>query len=115
MKMYKQVIIIRKDLDLGKGKLVAQGAHASIGALRKVSEDVIVEWEASGSKKIVLRANDMKELKQIENELKKAKVDYFLVKDGGLTQIKPGTHTAIGIGPISENKIDKITGKLKLL
>lgn len=113
--MYKQVIVIRKDLDLGKGKLVAQGAHAVIGAIRKIGEDVVEEWEKDGSKKVVLKVNDLKEFKQIEGGLKKAKIDYFLVKDAGLTQIKPGTPTAIGIGPVEERKIDKITGKLKLL
>ncbi len=113
--MYKQVIILRKDLDMDKGKMVSQGAHAAVGALRKINDDVISEWESEGSKKIVLKVSNLKELKEVENNLKKVKIPYFLVKDAGLTQIKPGTVTALGVGPIEEKKIDKITGKLKLL
>lgn len=51
---------------------------------------------------------------EIEKKLKEEKIPHFLVKDAGLTQVKPGTVTALGVGPIEENKIDKITGKLKL-
>lgn len=95
--------------------MVSQGAHAAVGALRKINDDVISEWESEGSKKIVLKVSNLKELKEVENNLKKVKIPYFLVKDAGLTQIKPGTVTALGVGPIEEKKIDKITGKLKLL
>jgi len=47
--------------------------------------------------------------------VKNAKLPHFLVKDAGLTQLKVGTITCLGIGPSEEKKIDKITGKLKLL
>lgn len=113
--MYKQAIILRKDIDLGKGKLVSQALHAAIGAMRKVDNEVLAKWESEGSKKIVLKIKDIGEMKDIENKLKKAKMPYFLVKDAGRTQVKSGTITALGIGPVEENKIDKITGKLKLL
>ena len=113
--MYKQVIIIRKDIDMGKGKLIAQCLHAAIGAMRKIDNETIQEWEAEGSKKVVLKVNSLKELKEIESKLKKDKISYSLVKDAGLTQLKTGTVTALGIGPVKEKEIDKITGKLKLL
>ena len=113
--MYKQVIILRKDIDAGKGKLIAQGAHAAIGATKNVDERIISEWESEGSKKVVLKVDNLQELKQIETKLKKIKMPYFLVRDAGMTQLKSGTITAIGIGPVEERKIDIITGKLKLL
>lgn len=113
--MYKQVIILRKDLDIGKGKLITHGAHAAIGAMRKSDDNAVEEWESEGSKKVVLKVNSLKELKEIENKLKKVKMPYFLVKDAGLTQLKAGTVTALGIGPVKEKDIDKITRKLKLL
>lgn len=113
--MYKQVIILRKDLNADKGKLIVHAVHAAIGAMRKVDNKTIEKWESGGSKKIVLKVNNLQELKQIENKLKKIKMPYFLVKDAGLTQLKAGTVTALGIGPAKEKEIDKITGKLKLL
>lgn len=113
--MYKQIIIVRADLKIGKGKLIAQASHAAIGAMKLVDEEIIKKWENKGSKKVVLKAKDVKELKQIMSELKKNKIPLFLVRDAGLTQLKKGTITALGVGPVEEKKIDKITGKLKLL
>lgn len=106
---------MRKDLNAGKGKLIAHGIHAAIGAMKKIDDEIVEKWEAEGSKKVVLKVNNLKELKEVENKLKKNKIPYFLVKDAGLTQLKAGTVTALGIGPIEEKKIDKITGRLKLL
>jgi PTH2 family peptidyl-tRNA hydrolase len=48
-------------------------------------------------------------------KLKSNKIPYFIVKDAGLTQLSPGTTTAVGIGPDLSGEIDKITGDLKLL
>ena len=113
--MYKQVIILRKDIDVGKGKLIAHALHAAIGAMRKVNNEIIEKWESEGGKKVVLKVDNLKELKEIESKLRKIKMPYFLVKDAGLTQLKSGTVTALGVGPVEEKEVDKITGKLKLL
>ena len=112
--MYKQIIIVRSDLKLGKGKMIAQALHAAIGSLESSKDAVVKRWEAGGAKKIALKS-DLKKLKLVESQLKKEKIPYFLVKDAGLTQIKAGTITALGIGPIEEEKIDKITRSLRLL
>lgn len=113
--MLKQVIIVRKDLEWGKGKLAAHVAHASLEAALNVEKNLLEEWRKSGAKKVVLRVNDLKELKEIEKELKKEKIKYVKISDAGLTQLKRGTITCLAVGPIEEEKIDKITGKLKLL
>ncbi|MEM5855774.1 MAG: aminoacyl-tRNA hydrolase, partial [Candidatus Aenigmatarchaeota archaeon] len=68
-----------------------------------------------GSKKVVLKVEDEKELMKIYKKVKKEGIPCFLVKDAGLTQLDPNTPTALGIGPAEEHKIDRITGKLKLL
>jgi len=113
--MLKQVIIIRSDLKMGKGKLAAEAAHASIAAFLKAKEDDRRIWIEGGMKKIVLKVESEKELISAFNALKKEKLPAELIADRGLTQISPGTKTAIGCGPIEEKKIDKITGKMKLL
>ena len=113
--MYKQIIIVRTDLKIGKGKLIVQCCHACIGALRLTNKKIIEKWEKEGAKKVVLKVRDLNELEKIEEELKKNKIKYFLVIDAGKTQLEKGTITCIGVGPIEEEKIDKITGKLKLL
>ncbi len=111
--MYKQVIILISDLKMTTGKALAQSLHAALGAIKQIDKKIVKKWENEGSKKIVLKASS-NELKDIVKKLKAEKIPYFLVKDAGLTQIEPGTITALGIGPLEENKIDNITGKLKL-
>ena len=113
--MYKQVIILRKDIGMEVGKLIAHSLHAAIGSMRKVDDSLVRKWEDEGGKKIVLKVRSLKELKDVEGKLKKVKMPYFLVKDAGLTQLKAGTVTALGIGPVEEKMVDKITWKLKLL
>ena len=115
MTKYKQVIIIRKDLKVGKGKLIIHCVHAAVGALRASDEIIANSWENAGAKKVLLKVNDLKELMSIKKKVSDTKIPYYLVKDAGLTQLKPGTVTALGIGPYDEKKIDKVTGKLKLL
>ncbi|MEM5829335.1 MAG: peptidyl-tRNA hydrolase Pth2 [Candidatus Aenigmatarchaeota archaeon] len=115
MRKFKQVILVRTDLKMGKGKIATQVAHAAIGALKLVNEEIIKKWEREGSKKVVLKVKNGKELEEIWKKVKKERIPCFLVKDAGLTQVESGTITALGIGPVEEEKIDKITGKLKLL
>ena len=112
--MLKQVILIRKDLKIGFGKAVAQACHASLGSAFKCKRKTVEEWMEEGEKKVVLKAS-LEEILDAEKKARKAKITSFLVVDAGLTQLEPGTVTALGIGPDEEQKIDKITGKLKLL
>lgn len=112
--MLKQVILIRKDLKMSLGKAVAQGCHASLGAALKCSRKSVEAWIKEGGKKVILKAS-LQDILEAEKRAGKAKIPSFLVVDAGLTQLEPGTITALGIGPDEENKIDKITGSMKLL
>ena len=113
--MYKQVIIVRKDLNWSKGKLAIHVAHASCLSMLKTDKRIVDLWMREGAKKVLLKVENLKELKNIEKNLKKNKISYCLISDMGKTQLKKGTITALGIGPLEEEKIDKITGNLKLL
>ncbi len=113
--MYKQVIVVRNDLKLSKGKLAAQVAHASLEAYKKAEKDAVEEWEAAGVKKVVLKVADLKELMSIYERLKAAKLKPSLIKDAGHTEVEPGTITCVGVGPVKETDVDRITGHLKML
>ncbi|MCL5011451.1 MAG: peptidyl-tRNA hydrolase Pth2 [Candidatus Marsarchaeota archaeon] len=111
----KQAIVLRSDLGMGKGKLVAQGAHASVECVRKSSKELVHEWLEEGSKKIVLKVSSEKELIELLDKCKKTGVEACIIADAGFTQIPSGTLTALAIGPDRDEKVDKITSKLKLL
>lgn len=113
--MYKQVIIIRKDLKLSKGKIAAQCAHASLDAYKKSDQSTREKWEAEGMKKVVLKVNNLRELRNVYASALKMNLPACIIKDAGRTEIQRGTITAVGIGPDKEEAIDKITKHLKLL
>ena len=111
---YKQVIHVRKDLDLPKGKMAAQVAHASVEAVLRSNKSIVKEWRAEGMKKIVLKVNDLKELHKFNQYAKDAGLATALITDAGLTTLPPGTTTCLAIGPDFEDKIDQITKDLKI-
>ena len=113
----KQVIVVRTDLDMGKGKIAAQVGHACVlGAehVRKSTPEWFSEWWG-GQEKVVLKVVNLKELEQVKQDAIELGVPWSEVTDAGHTQIAPGTTTCISIGPAPEESIDKITGDLKLL
>jgi PTH2 family peptidyl-tRNA hydrolase len=115
---YKQVILIRTDLKMGTGKKCAQSCHASVSTSDLVRIKNKVIWKNrknTGQKKVVLKVMGMDDLNDIVVKLEKKNIPYFLVKDAGLTQLSPGTTTALGIGPALSRELDEITGNLKLL
>jgi len=114
----KQVIVVRNDIDMGKGKLAAQVAHASLMSYfeaEKADPDVTKRWLEEGEKKIVLKVNDETSLKKLFEAFKYKHVPCALVSDAGLTELPPGTITALGIGPWLSAEIDIFTKALKLL
>lgn len=114
----KQVIVVRKDLKMGAGKLASQVAHASVLSYleaMKSDKEIVKSWLGSGQRKIVLEVDDEKMLEKLFKAFKYENVPCALVNDAGLTQLPPGTTTALGIGPDLSQKIDKFTKPLKLL
>jgi PTH2 family peptidyl-tRNA hydrolase len=112
---YKQVILVRQDLKLPKGKAMAQVAHASVNALVKSHKDDISKWQSQGQKKVVLKVKDEEELLSYKRKVEDAGLVNSIVVDAGRTCVEPGTITCLGIGPDKEDKIDKVTGKLKMV
>lgn len=115
MTEYKQVIIVRQDLKLPKGKLAAQAAHASVDAALKSNVSIVKRWREEGMAKIVVKVKSEKELVKYFQIAKDSGLVASLITDAGKTVVAPGTKTCVGIGPAEEEEIDKITGELSLL
>ncbi len=111
----KQVILVRQDLKMDKGKLATQCAHASVDAVLASSSATIAAWRDEGMKKVVLKVKDETELRHYLQLAKKEKLVAKLITDAGHTFFKEPTVTCLGIGPDEDVKIDKITKHLKLL
>jgi PTH2 family peptidyl-tRNA hydrolase len=111
----KQVILVRMDLKLPKGKLAAQVAHASSEAALNSDKEKVRDWRAEGAKKVVLKVADEKEMIKNLQSAKDAGLKTAMITDAGKTVIAPGTRTCVGIGPDDEEKIDEVTGSLKML
>ena len=109
--------MLRTDLKIGKGKMIAHGAHAAIEGYELVMEKnplIVKEWIKEGQKKIVLKVRTEEELTKLYEKVRR-KIPSKLVRDAGLTQVKPGTIVCLVIGPWYEEEIDKYTKDLKLL
>lgn len=126
----KQVIVMKKfpkDRNMRTGKYVAQGAHASVGAILKLShiqDDNLViplkdpfvwEWLTGNFKKVTLYVETDQELVDLYKKAQESGLPAALIKDAGLTEFNVvPTLTAVGIGPGNEELINKITGHLSL-
>ena len=113
--MLKQVIIIRQDLKLPKGKAAAQSAHASVDAVLKSDSEVVKAWRSQGMAKIVVKVKSEKELVNLFQKAKDNDLTAALITDAGKTVVAPGTKTCVAIGPAEEEDLDLITGELALL
>ena len=112
---YKQVILVRADLKLPKGKMVAQGAHASVECVLKSDKKIVSNWRDTGMAKIALKVTDEKELYKYLQMAKDDGLTTCTITDAGHTVVDPGTVTCGAIGPDETRKIDKIINVLKLL
>jgi PTH2 family peptidyl-tRNA hydrolase len=115
---YKQVIVFRSDLKLSKGKIAAQAGHAAVSAAQEAHIRHRGWWDSwlfEGQRKVAVKVKDEKELLELEEAANDLGLPNALIVDRGLTEVPPGTVTCLGIGPAPAAKVDRITGKLKLL
>lgn len=115
---YKQVMAVRTDIAMGKGKLAAQVAHAAVEASKDAERkkpDWFKAWWREGQAKIVVKVTGESQLDELRRKAEELGLPTALVVDRGLTQIAPNTTTCLGIGPGPTELIDRVTGDLKLL
>ena len=126
----KQVIVLRNDLNMRKGKMVTQGAHASMAAIISPFEvsdgdmlypgikndDLIRLWLVGKFTKICVRVDSEEELLNIYKKAGEANIHRSLIQDSGATEFNGvPTFTAVAIGPDYNEAVNSITGHLKLL
>ena len=135
----KQILCVRRDLNMRKGKIAAQCAHASMKVFfdRRIEHfqvdtpltacdaphkmlipltDEMHAWVTGNFTKICVSVDSEQELLDIFNKAKEANLPCSLVVDSGLTEFHGiPTKTVVAIGPAESEEVDKITGSLKLL
>lgn len=123
MSQIKQVIVMRKDLNMRRGKEIAQGAHASMAFLSIIAQsegkyllkDVEKQWLNGTFTKVCVRVNSEQELDAIAEAARKEFLTVSVITDSGKTEFAGvPTKTCLAIGPDLAEKVDKITGALAL-
>lgn len=129
---HKQVIVMRKDLNMRKGKMVAQGAHASMAAILNQGSwghgpddwdtltircnDGMLAWLNGNFKKVCVYVNSEEELLALHQKAESLGIINALITDSGLTEFNGvPTNTCIAVGPDFDEKVDQVTGGLPLL
>jgi PTH2 family peptidyl-tRNA hydrolase len=122
----KQVIVIRRDLGMRRGKEIAQGAHASMAWLGErlraaafsgplAFSEAERSWLQGPFTKVAVQVPDEAALLAVFERAKAAGVLAHLIRDAGLTEFGGvPTHTALGVGPDYADRVDAVTGDLKL-
>ncbi len=131
----KQILVIRRDVGMRRGKEIAQGSHAAkaflLDRIEKVNNgfwptsynDPPTIWEilqmspdernwieGKLTTTVVLQAKDLEELLEVKKLCEEAGLANYLITDAGLTEFTEPTVTALGIGPDKDINIDAITG-----
>jgi PTH2 family peptidyl-tRNA hydrolase len=127
MQLAKQVIVMRKDLGMRKGKMIAQGAHASLRVLLERGEadgdryviamtDAMKAWLTGRFTKVCVSVDSEAALDAVVAKAKAAGVPCALIVDAGQTEFHGvPTKTCCAVGPAWIAEVDAITGDLPLL
>jgi PTH2 family peptidyl-tRNA hydrolase len=110
----KQAIVARTDIGMGRGKLAAQVAHASLSAYEDTDARTRKKWKGEGQKKVVLKGEGERALFELADVAEREGLPHAIVRDAGHTQLEPGTVTALAVGPGEERVVDRVTGNLPL-
>jgi PTH2 family peptidyl-tRNA hydrolase len=112
---WKQCLVIRGDIRMSCGKISAQAAHAAVAAFERCDPETRDRWLSEGQKKVVLRVKDERSLHELKAIAEARGIPAALIQDAGLTELPPGTTTALGLGPARTEEMDRITADLPLL
>jgi peptidyl-tRNA hydrolase, PTH2 family len=106
----KLVLVVRTDLDMGRGKIAAQVAHAAVAATLAAQGGAdFAAWLDEGQPKVVLKVASAEQLAGIATQALAAGLPVEVIRDAGRTQLAPGTVTCCAIGPAPATQIDPVT------
>lgn len=123
----KQVVVVRKDLNMRKGKIAAQTAHASMKFLAEAVDEHVPAvirkftpaekaWLGGAFAKVVLYVESEQELRDLIAEGRRRGIDVHPIIDAGRTEFHGvPTLTCAAFGPDEVDRLDAVTGHLKLL
>lgn len=123
----KQVIVMRHDLKMRRGKQIAQGAHASMSFLTrrlKSRGSICLDdfspnektWIMGSFAKVCVRCNGEEELMAIHDKAVEIGLEVHLITDSDRTEFHgQPTQTCLAIGPGDASTIDQVTGHFELL
>jgi len=110
MSRLKQLLVIRKDLNMSIGKLIAQAVHASQRS-GEVPDYTATRMPAC----IVVYVKTEKALLKLQAKCDDIGIPNGLQRDGGRTELPVDTITALSIGPAVEEEVDKIGSRLQVV
>lgn len=136
----KQMLIIRRDLHMRKGKIAAQASHASVEAVLKAivkegrsaqlrvapdgyaylehaqgEESPLTDWFRYGMAKICVYVDSEEALLELDRKAAEQGIVTALIQDAGYTEFHgQPTYTALAFEPLEAERADALTGELPL-
>ncbi|CDK29224.1 unnamed protein product [Kuraishia capsulata CBS 1993] len=114
-------LVVRKDLEMTKGKAAAQCAHAAVALYKLISSGhasqnlpLLMRWEKTGQAKVALKCADQAEMDLLFAKAMSLNINAYVVHDAGRTQVPSGSATVLGLGPAPKAVLNEVTGDLKL-
>jgi len=112
----KLAVVVRTDLDMGRGKIAAQVAHAAVAAtLASLGTADFAAWLAEGQPKVVLRVRTAGQLEDVARQARAGGLPVEVIIDAVRTPVTPRTLTCCALGPAESQRIDAVTAGLALL
>lgn len=113
--MYKCVVLVRSDLEMSCGKIVAQCGHGIAQTMKGSNKQVIREWMRTGEKIVALKVSNLERMEQLKKQANKQKLFAKIIYDAGHTEVEPNTPTVCVIGPGLDGIVSQITKNQQLL
>lgn len=118
----KQLLVVRKDLKMRRGKECAQCAHASVGVVTSTIwgdhgnlDPNVQVWIDTGQAKITVTVNSEQEMDELHARAVERNMLTYQVVDHGRTEFN-GVHTktVLAIGPAPDDMFIGLTDHLPL-